>query len=170
MSLTGVIATSSTLGSVTRTAVTANPSGNVHPVSSYGVFCGSFGLQYWKSSSASAIREYGWSMRMMYEPAGNVRVDVAPPDVAPPDVAPPDESRPAPRARRTGVDTVNGAFAREISTCCFCITRSSSACAPGRRSSAGSTYAAGPSVRAFAIERLLFSQKFCRNCARLFAK
>ena len=43
----GVIATSSTLGSVTRTACTPNASGNVQPVSSYGFFCGSFGAQYW---------------------------------------------------------------------------------------------------------------------------
>ena len=55
-----------------------------------------------------------------------------------------------------GTVTVNGAVAREISTPCFCSTRSSSACAPGRGSSPGSTYAAGPSVFAFRIERLLF--------------
>ena len=41
------IGTSSTLGSVTRTAWTWKPSGKVQPVSSYGCFCGSCGLQYW---------------------------------------------------------------------------------------------------------------------------
>ncbi len=35
----------STFTSVTRMVSTANPSGKVHPVSSYGVFCGSFGAQ-----------------------------------------------------------------------------------------------------------------------------
>jgi hypothetical protein len=40
-------AASSTFRSVTRTACTLNSSGNVQPVSSYGRFCGSFGLQYW---------------------------------------------------------------------------------------------------------------------------
>src|SRR5262245_21184723 len=54
-----------------------------------------------------------------------------------------------------GPVTVDSAVAREISTACFCSTRSSSACVPGRGSSAGSTYAAGPSVRAFRIDRLL---------------
>jgi hypothetical protein len=38
---------SSTLMSATRTACTLKSSGNVQPVSSYGVFCGSLGLQYW---------------------------------------------------------------------------------------------------------------------------
>src|SRR5437867_4903984 len=55
-----------------------------------------------------------------------------------------------------GTVTVNAAVAREISTPCFCSTRSRSACAPGRGSSAVSTYAAGPSVFAFRMERLLF--------------
>jgi hypothetical protein len=64
--------------------------------------------------------------------------------------------RPAGRTRLAGMVTVNGAVAREISTACFRNTRSNSACAPGRRSSAGSTYAAGPSTRAFVTERLLF--------------
>ena len=45
--------------SVTRVTCTPNSSPNVHPVSSYGVFCGSSGLQYWWSSNASAILEYG---------------------------------------------------------------------------------------------------------------
>ena len=67
--------------------------------------------------------------------------------------APPRRARATRRARVT----VNGAVAREISTRCFCRTRSSSACAPGRRSSAGSTYAAGPSAFAFVTDRLLFS-------------
>ena len=44
--LTFSIGASSTFTSVTRTACTLNSSGNVQPVSSYGVFCGSFGLQY----------------------------------------------------------------------------------------------------------------------------
>ena len=65
--------------------------------------------------------------------------------------------RPAARAPpRDGTVTVNGAVACEISTACFCNTRRSSACAPGRRSSAGRTYAAGPSVLAFRTDRLLF--------------
>ena len=42
-------------------------------------------------------------------------------------------------AGRTGICTVNAAVAREISTRCFCSTRSSSACAPARASLAGST-------------------------------
>ena len=41
------IGASSTFTSATRIACTLNSSGNVQPVSSYGVFCGSFGLQYW---------------------------------------------------------------------------------------------------------------------------
>ncbi len=45
--VTRSIGAASTAVSVTRTACTANPSGKVHPVSSYGFFCGSFGLQYW---------------------------------------------------------------------------------------------------------------------------
>jgi hypothetical protein len=53
--------------------------------------------------------------------------------------------------------TLNGAEAREISTCCFWRMRSSSACVPGRCSSAVSTYAAGPSLRGFCTDRLLFS-------------
>ena len=54
--------------------------------------------------------------------------------------------------------TVNGAVAREISTRCFCSTRSSSACAPGRGSSAGK-HVGRRALRssAFRIERLLFS-------------
>jgi hypothetical protein len=47
VSATRAIGTSSTFGSPTRTACTAKPSGNVHPVSSYGCCCGSLGLQYW---------------------------------------------------------------------------------------------------------------------------
>src|SRR5215218_9380590 len=103
-------------------------------------------------------------MRTMYEPAGKVlvvgtgdwglgtgvesgRAVVACVESAP---------RPVARARFAGMVTVNGAVAREISTACFRNTRSSSACAPGRRSSAGSTYAAGPSTRAFVTDRLLF--------------
>ena len=58
--------------------------------------------------------------------------------------------------RFPGTMTVNSAVAREISTPCFRSTFSSSACAPGRGSSAASTYAAGPSVFALRIERLLF--------------
>src|SRR5215218_6839081 len=110
------------------------------------------------------MREYGWSIRTTYEPAGKVLVmgtgdwglgtgeESARAAPAPAESAP----RPAPRARLAGIVTVNGAVAREISTACFCNTRSNSACAPGRRSSAGSTYAAGPSTRAFVTERLLF--------------
>ena len=57
----------------------------------------------------------------------------------------------------TGTIAENEAVAREISTACFCSTRSISAWAPGRGSFAGSTYAAGPSVRDLRIDRLLFS-------------
>src|SRR4029079_9509554 len=52
-----------------------------------------------------------------------------------------------------GPITLNDPVAREISTPCFWRTRNSSACAPGRGSSDGSTYAAGPSVRALRIDR-----------------
>jgi hypothetical protein len=52
---------------------------------------------------------------------------------------------------------VKGVVAREISTACFCNTRSKSACAPGRGSFAVNTYAAGPSFLGFMTERLLFS-------------
>src|SRR2546426_5802955 len=55
-----------------------------------------------------------------------------------------------------GTVTVNSEVAREISIPCRCSTQSSSACAPGRGSSAEKTYAAGPSVFAFRIDRLLF--------------
>ena len=55
-----------------------------------------------------------------------------------------------------GTVTVNGAVAREISQPCSCRMRSRSACGPGRGSSPGKTYAAGPSVFGFRIERLLF--------------
>src|SRR5690349_5211318 len=104
------------------------------------------------------MREYGWSIRMMYEPAGNSRVapraDVV--SLRPPFV----ESR-EPGAwglgPRLGRVTVNAAVAREISTFCFCITCSNSAWAPSRGSFAGRMYAAGPSVFAFRIDRLLFS-------------
>src|SRR6266487_256323 len=54
-----------------------------------------------------------------------------------------------------GTVTVNDAVAREISTPCFCSVRRRSACAPGRGSSPVRTYAAGPSVLAFKIDRLL---------------
>ena len=59
--------------------------------------------------------------------------------------------------RFAGIVTVNDEVAREISTPCFCSTRSNSACAPGRRSSAGNMYAAGPSTRALRTDLLLFS-------------
>src|SRR5258708_944395 len=55
-----------------------------------------------------------------------------------------------------GTVTVNDEVAHEISTPCFCSVRRRSACAPGRGSSAVNTYAAGPSVLAFRIDRLLF--------------
>src|SRR5262245_63280547 len=129
------------------------------------------------------MRLYGWSMRTTYEPAGKVRVAGAPdflscpscpscPALGPPTSAlrasvgkpdPPDASCPLlfvvvgrAGAFFPGTVTVNDAVAREISTPCFCSVRRRSACAPGRESSAGNTYAAGPSVRAFRIERLLF--------------
>src|SRR5258708_6905754 len=112
-------------------------------------------------------------MRTMYEPAGKVRlvgcgrsaavfallscVSCALDPLDPPD--PPDPSLLVVVGRGTaflpGTITVNGAVAREISTPCFCSTRSRSACAPGRVSSAVNTYAAGPSVLAFRIDRLL---------------
>src|SRR5580765_1004340 len=57
--------------------------------------------------------------------------------------------------RLPGIVTVNSAVAREISTPCFRSTFSRFACAPGCASSAGSTYAAGPSVRALRTDRLL---------------
>jgi len=47
ISPTRSMAASSTLASVTRTTWTLNSSPKVQPVSSYGRFCGSFGLQYW---------------------------------------------------------------------------------------------------------------------------
>jgi hypothetical protein len=45
--------------SVTRTTSVPNRSPIDQPVSSYGCFCGSSGDQYWRSSNASAMREYG---------------------------------------------------------------------------------------------------------------
>src|SRR5258708_2684566 len=67
--VTSAIGVLSTIVSTTRIACTANPSGNVQPVSSYGFFCGSFGDQYWPSSSASAGRAYGWPRATTYYPA-----------------------------------------------------------------------------------------------------
>src|SRR5262245_5292261 len=95
-------------------------------------------------------------------PTSALRASVGKPD--PPDpLDPPDPSCPLlfvvvgrAGAFFPGTVTVNDAVAREISTPCFCSVRRRSACAPGRESSAGNTYAAGPSVRAFRIERLLF--------------
>src|SRR5581483_4846137 len=115
-------------------------------------------------------------MRMMYEPAGNVlvvgageaeapplRTDGSCPSAFGPPVLPGPPAPPASvvvgvgvgRVRFAGNVTVNGAVAREISTPCFCRIFNRSACVPGRGSSPGSTYAAGPSVRAFRIDRLL---------------
>ena len=75
---------------------------------------------------------------------------------------PPRPARPRPPAAppaagRAGIVTVNAAVALEISTPCFCSTRSSSACVPRRGSLAGSTYAAGPSTFGFITDRLLLS-------------
>src|SRR5262249_48086465 len=111
----------------------------------------------------------------MYEPAGNVRVVGGawrsaeafallswPWSLGPPTPSPlPAVSVAVGRGGVffPGTVTVNSDVAREISTPCFCSTRNSSACAPGRGSSPGITYAAGPSVRAFRSERLVLGEK-----------
>src|SRR5690348_10804041 len=74
---TSCIGTFRTDVSTTRATSTPNRSPNDQPVSSYGCFCGSSGAQYWRSSKVSAMREYGWSIRTIQLPAGNVRLTVA---------------------------------------------------------------------------------------------
>ena len=56
----------------------------------------------------------------------------------------------------TGSVIVIADFAREISTFCFCNTCNNSACKVPRGSSAGSTYATGPSAPGFCTDRFAF--------------
>src|SRR6185437_15724416 len=161
---TSVIGTFNTEVSTTRATSTPNRSPNDQPVSSYGCFCGSSGDQYWRSSKVSAMREYGWSMRMIQLPAGKVRLTVATfggsVDV---DFLALGLS-PSVLSVSSATSTVNGALARLISTCCRCSARNRCICAPLSFSLAVSTYAAGPASCGFSIERLDFSQKLSRKC------
>ena len=76
--------------------------------------------------------------------AGARQANTSAPDLLEPPPRPPrppalPPAAPRPPAIRAGTCTVNATFARDISTCCFCITASSSACAPSRGSLAGRT-------------------------------
>ena len=150
---------SSTFTSVTRTACTLYSSGNVQPVSSYGVRCGSFGLQVLivqqrigdaavRLIHADDVGAGGEGARRRRRASSVLPLLPILPVLPRPAAAlgpPAHPARPAPSfvvvgrggAFLPGTVTVNGAVAREISTPCFCSVRSSSACAPGRGSSAG---------------------------------